>query len=61
MAQQTSEQLDKKLRQEGYTPSPDNPNKYEKLNDRGTIDRKWTDGDYHQDQNESTSTWHKSS
>jgi len=57
MAQSTSEQLDEKLRQEGYTPSPDNDNRYEKLNDRGTIDRRWTDGDWYQEKD--SSIWKK--
>ncbi len=43
---ETSEQADKGLRQEGYTPTTTDSNKYEKVNDRGGVDRAWTDGDW---------------
>lgn len=42
----TSEQLSEKLRQEGYTPTTTDPDKHERVNDRGGVDRVWTDGDW---------------
>ncbi|SFF14978.1 hypothetical protein [Spirosoma endophyticum] len=52
----TSEQLDEKLRQEGYTPSS-NPNRYDKVDERGIVTPVWTSGDHYQEQG--SSTWTK--